>query len=308
VANTDAVGSIPDRYDEAVELRGLRYFVAVAEERHIGRAAARLQMTQPPLSRAMHRLEADLGTTLLARTPAGVELTEAGQNLYDDARSLLEHADRVEARVRSHAERATLAVGSLADTAELVGGRIVSAFRDRHPNVSVRVHEADLSDPSAGLRAGLVDVALTRLPFDDDGLCSHVLHTEPVGVVVRDDDPLAGQAAVRLADLPDRRWVRLPPDTDRVWSAYWTVTGAAGDQVAPMRTIQECLQAVLWDGMSALAPLDQLTPAGLVIVPVADRPPSRLVLVWPAADPSALVRSFVRTAAEAYHRAGNRDR
>jgi hypothetical protein len=72
-----------------------------------------------------------------------------------------------------------------------------------------------------------------------------------------------------------------------------------------MRTIQECLQAVLWDGMSALAPLDQLVPAGLITVPVADRPPSRLVLAWPAADPSPLVRSFVRTAAEAYRRAGH---
>lgn len=289
-----------------MELRGLRYFVAVAEERNIGRAAARLRMTQPPLSRAMRGLEADLGATLFARTPGGVELTEAGRILYDDARSLLEHADRLQARVRSSAGHTTLAVGSLADTAELVGGRIVSAFRERHPNVSVRVHEADLADPSAGLRAGLVDVALTRLPFDDTGLRSHVLHAEPVGLVVRDDDPLAGRPSVRLADLPGRRWVRLPPDVDRVWSAYWTGPAAPGGDDAPMRTIQECLQAVLWNGMSALAPLDQLTPPGLVIVPVIDRPPSRLVLAWPATDPSPLVRSFVRIAAEAYRRRDTR--
>ncbi len=289
-----------------MELRGLRYFVAVAEERHIGRAAVRLQMTQPPLSRAMRRLEDDLGATLLVRTPSGVELTEAGRTLYDDARSLLEHADRVDARVRSTAGHATLTVGSLADSADLVGGRIVTAFRQRHPNVSVRVHEADLGDPSAGLRAGLVDVALTRLPFTDDGLRSHVLHTEPVGLVVREDDPLAAESSVRLAALPERRWVRLPADTDRVWTAYWTGAGSAVDQGTPMRTIQECLQAVLWDGMSALAPLEQVTPPGLVTVPVADRPPSRLVLAWPAADPSPLVRSFVRAAAEAYHRAGTR--
>lgn len=285
-----------------MELRVLRYFVAVAEERHIGRAAARLHMTQPPLSRAMHRLETDLGATLLDRTPNGVELTEAGRTLYEDARSLLEQADRVEARARSTAGHATLAIGSLADTAELLGGRIVSAFREHHPTVSVRIHEADLGDPSAGLRAGLVDVALTRLPFEDTGLRSHVLHTEPVGLVVRDDDPLAGRTSVRLAELPDRRWVRLPPDTDHVWSAYWTGPATSGEQGTPMRTIQECLQAVLWNGMSALAPLDQLTPAGLITVPVADRPPSRLVLAWPAADPPPLVRSFVRIAANAYHR------
>ncbi|MEC3978222.1 LysR family transcriptional regulator [Amycolatopsis sp. H20-H5] len=286
-----------------MDLQGLRYFVAVAEERHIGRAAARLRMTQPPLSRAVHRLEADLGVTLFDRIPSGVELTEAGRTLYDDARSLLEQADRLETRVRSAAGRATLTVGSLADTAELVGGRIASVFRQRHPHVSVRIHEADLADPSAGLRAGLVDVALTRLPFQDTGLRSHVLHVEPVGLVVRDDDPLAGQPSVRLADLPDRSWVRLPAETDQVWREYWTGETAATDQGAPMRTIQECLQAVLWNGLSALAPLDQVTPAGLVTVPVADRPPSRLVLAWPSTGTSPLVRSFVRIAAELYDRA-----
>ncbi|MEJ2866566.1 LysR substrate-binding domain-containing protein [Actinomycetospora sp. OC33-EN08] len=285
-----------------MELRALRYFVAVAEERHIGRAADRLRMTQPPLSRAMHRLEADLGATLFDRTPAGVELTEAGRIAYEDARVLLEHADRLEARVRSTAGRSTLAVGSLADTAELVGGRIVPAFREAHPHVAVRVHESDLGDPSAGLRAGLVDVALTRLPFTDTGLRTHVLRTEPVGIVVRDDDPLAGESAVRLAELPGRRWVRLPPDTDRVWTDYWTAPALPDDHQTPVRTIQECLQAVLWNGMSALAPLDQVIPAGLVTVPVADRPPSGLVLAWPAAGPSPLVRSFVRLAAATYRR------
>ncbi|MFJ7904119.1 LysR family transcriptional regulator [Streptomyces sp. NPDC096198] len=285
-----------------MDLRALRYFVAVAEERNIGRAADRLRMTQPPLSRAMHRLEADLGATLLDRTAGGVELTRVGRILYDDALALLEYADRLEARVRSAAGRTTLTVGSLADTAELVGGRIVPAFREHHPNVSVHVHETDLGDPSAGLRAGLVDVALTRLPFEDTGLHSHVLHAEPVGLVAREDDPLLGQTSVRLADLPGRRWVQLPPDTDRVWSAYWTGPATPGAQEAPVRTIQEALQAVLWNGMSALAPLDQLLPAGLVTIPVTDRPPSRLVLAWPEADPPPLVRSFVRIAAATFHR------
>jgi DNA-binding transcriptional LysR family regulator len=284
-----------------MELRWLRYFVAVAEERHIGRAAARLRMTQPPLSRAIHHLETDLGTTLFDRTPHGVELTEAGRTLYADARSLLDHADRLETRVRSVAGHTTLTVGSLADTVELIGGRIVPAFRESHPEVAVRIHEADLSDPTAGLRAGLVDVALTRLPFQDTGLHHHILHTEPIGLVVRADDPLASHPSVRLSDLPGRRWVQLPPDTDPVWRAYWTGPPAPGDHDPPMRTIQECLQAVLWNGMSALAPLHQLTPAGLVTVPVTDRPPSHLVLTRPK-TPSPLIRSFVRIATRAYRR------
>ena len=284
-----------------MDLRGLRYFIAVAEERNIGRAAGRLQMTQPPLSRAVHQLEADLGVTLFDRTASGVELTGTGQVLLTEARSLIEQAERAELRVRSMAGRSALIVGSLADTAELVGGRIAAAFRRRHPNVSVSIHEAGLGDPSAGLRAGLVDVALTRLPFTDAGLRSHVLHAEPVGLVVRDDDPLAGQASVRLATIPARRWVQLPPGTDPVWTAYWTGAPAApGEPGMPRHTIQECLHAVLWNGMSALAPLEQVLPPGLVIVPVADRPPSRLAIVWPAAGSSPLVRSFVQVAAAEY--------
>lgn len=279
----------------------LRYFVAVAEERHIGRAAARLGMTQPPLSRAMRRLEADLGVRLLDRTARGVTATAAGDALHDGARRLLDQADRLRGRVQDAAGTSAIAIGTLADTADLVGGHLVARFREQHPRVQVSVHEADLGDPSAGLRRGLVDVALTRAPFDATGLRTHVLLSEPVGLVVREDDSLAGHPAVAVADLADRRWVRLPPGTDPVWTAYWTA-GPADTGAAVSRTIQECLQSVLWNGTAALAPLDQVLPPGLVTVPVSDRPPSRLVLAWRAADPSPLVRSFVRIAAASFRR------
>ncbi|MHA3703217.1 LysR family transcriptional regulator [Jatrophihabitans sp. YIM 134969] len=283
-----------------MDLRGLRYFVAVAEERNIGRAAARLHMTSPPLSRALRRLETDLGVTLLERTTTGVVLTAAGRMLHEGAVALLGRADRLVDEVRATAGSSTLAVGSLADTVDLVGGRLVGAFRAEHPGVAVTVHETDLGDPSAGLRAGLVDVALTRLPFDDTGLATHVLHTETVGLVVRDDDPLADATSVEVDHLSGRRWVRLPPDTDPVWTAYWTGPGVSPSDDTPVRTIQECLQAVLWNGMSVLAPVDQVLPAGLRAVPASDRPPSALALAWPASDTSPLVRSFVQVAARAY--------
>jgi DNA-binding transcriptional LysR family regulator len=282
-----------------MDLRSLSYFVAVADERHIGRAAARLHMTQPPLSRAIRQLEDELGATLLDRTPKGVSLTGAGTALYEEARALLEQADRLRARVTAAAGTAGLAVGTLADTAELVGGRLVEAFRRHHPHVNVSVRESDLGDPTAGLRAGVVDVALTRAPFDESGIGTHVLRSDPIGVVMSDGDPLAGRESVALAELADRPWVRLPEGTDAVWSAYWTAGAAAGGGPV-MRTVQECLQSALWNGTSALAPLDQLLPAGLVAVPVTDRPPSRLVVAWRKAAPNPLVRSFVRLAVDAY--------
>jgi DNA-binding transcriptional LysR family regulator len=282
-----------------VDLRSLRYFVAVADERHVGRAASRLHMTQPPLSRAIRQLEDELGAALFDRTPKGVTLTPAGTALYGEADALLKQADRIRGRVTAAAGAAHLTVGTLADAAEHVGGRLVTLFRERHPHVDVRVHEADLGDPTAGLRAGLVDVALTRTPFDTTGIGTQVLRSVPVGAVVRDDDPLAGRRSVPAAGLAGRRWVRLPDGTDPGWTAYWT--GGAPDDAAPvLRTVQECLQAVLWNGTTALAPVDQPLPAGLVVVPLADRPPSDLVVAWPKAGRSPLVRSFVQVAWAAY--------
>jgi DNA-binding transcriptional LysR family regulator len=279
-----------------MELRLLRYFQVVVEERHVGRAAARLHITQPPLSRALRQLESDLGATLLDRTPHGVTPTAAGEALYEESRVLFDQVDRLRARVRTAAGTPTLTIGTLADTAELVSGRLVTAFRASHPHVTVAVHEADLSDPTAGLRAGLVDVAFTRTPFEDAGLRSHVLSDSRVGVVVRADDPLAGAASVSVAGLAGRRWVRLPEGTDARWAVYWTGPSSSPDGPV-LRTIQECLQSVLWNGTSALAPLGQPLPPGLIAVPVDDRVPSHLVVAWRGDRTSPLVRSFVRIAA-----------
>ena len=262
-----------------MELRLLRYFLAVAEEGHVGRAADRLLMTQPPLSRALRQLSARLGVELYRRTPHGIELTRAGEILYAEAGILLDQADRLEARVRSAGTATALVVGSLGDTADLIGSRLLSRFRAGNPGVPVTVVETDLGHPAAGVRTGRVDVALTRTPFDRDGLTVRELMAEPVGVIVRDDDPLATAASVRVDELTDRRWIRLPDGTDPVFAAYWTGTPTAAE--APVcRTIQECLHAVLWNDATALAPLDQILPPGLTTVPVDDRPPTSFALVW----------------------------
>ena len=277
-----------------MELRMLAYFVAVVEERHFGRAAARLHMTQPPLSRAIRRLETDLGAALLHRSPAGVALTPAGAALYDEARTLLAQADRARVRVAAAAGADTLTVGTLADSAEQFGARLAAAYRRRHPDITVRVRETDFTDPTTGLRAGLVDVALTRAPFADTGIVTHVLRRDPVGVVLRDDDPLAGRESLCLDDLAGRRWFRFPEGTDPVWRAYWRADDGDGPVV---RTAHECLQSVLWNGTVGLTPLTHAMPAGLTAVALRDMPTSDLVIAWPAARPSPLVRSFVDIAA-----------
>lgn len=282
-----------------MDLRLLRYFVAVAEELHFGRAAARLHMTQPPLSRAIKHLETDLGTVLLHRSPAGVTLTPAGAALYGEARTLLEQADRVRHRVAAAAGAATLTIGTLADSAEQAGTRLAAAFRERHPDVHIRVREADFADPATGLRAGLVDVALTRTPFDDTGITLHPLRSDPVAVVLRTDDPLADRHTLRLDDLADRTWFRLPDGADPLWRAYWNPVPPHREGPV-VRTVHECLQAVLWSGTIGLAPATHALPEGLTAVPLADMPPSRLVVAHHSDDTSPLIRSFVHLAAALY--------
>lgn len=278
----------------------MRYFVAVAEELHFGRAATRLHMSQPPLSRAIRQLEAEAGALLFTRSPAGVTLTPVGRVLLDEARALLEHADRVRVRVSAAAGVATLTVGILGDGTDPGVSRLAAAYRRHHPGVGIRIRGTDLTDPTCGLRAGLVDVALTRAPFDESALTVRTLRSDPVGVVVRADDPLARRGRLRPAELSDRRWFRFPQGTDPLWQSYWN--GGRPREGPVVRGVQECLQAVLWNGTVGLAPLGHDVPAELAVVPLAGMPPSRVVAVWNEGDTNPLVRSFVELATAAYRR------
>lgn len=282
-----------------MELRTLRYFVAVAEELHFGRAAVRLHMSQPPLSRAIKRFEAEVGAALFERSSAGVALTPVGTVLLDEARALLQHADRVRTRVTAAAGAATITVGILGGSTDPGVRRLADAYRRRHPQVEVRVRETDLTDPTCGLRTGLVDVALTRGPFDETGLTVCELRTDPVGALLRADDPLAGRARLKLADLADRRWFLFPEGTDPLWQSYWN--GGEPREGPVVRAIQECRQAVLWNGTVGVTPLDHEPGDGLAVVPLVDMPRSPLVVAWNEGDTDPLLRSFVRLATAACH-------
>lgn len=276
----------------------MRYFVAVAEELHFGRAATRLHMSQPPLSRAIKQLEADIGALLLARSPTGVSLTPVGTVLLDEARALLDHADRVRARVSEAAGAATITVGILGDGTDPGMSGLAAAYRRNHPGIDIRVRDTDLTDPTCGLRAGLVDIALTRAPFDETALTVRGLRTDPVGVVLRNDDPLARHDRLRLAELSDRRWFQFPQDTDPIWQSYWN--GCMPREGPMVRTVQECLQAVLWNGTVGLAPLGHDLPPELAVVPLIDMAPSRVVAAWKEGDTNPLIRSFVEIATTTY--------
>ncbi|MER8006791.1 LysR substrate-binding domain-containing protein [Streptomyces sp. NPDC094149] len=281
-----------------MELRTLRYFVAVAEERHFGRAAARLHMSQPPLSRAIKRLERDLGVILLHRSATGVALTPAGATMLEEARLLLRQADQMRMRVASVAGPAAITIGMLADSADPGATRLAAAYRGEHPDVEVRIRESDLSDPTCGLRAGLVDVALTRGPFDETGLAIHELRADAVGALLRADDPMAHRDSLELADLAGRRWFRFPEGTDPAWQSYWN--GGEPREGPVVRAVQECIQAVLWNGTVGMTLIGHGRPGELAVIPLTDMAPNRVVAAWNKGDTNPLIRSFVQIATAAY--------
>ncbi|MFD9339071.1 LysR family substrate-binding domain-containing protein [Streptomyces sp. NPDC060028] len=235
---------------------------------------------------------------MFTRSPTGVTLTAVGAVLLDEARALLDHADRVRVRVSAAAGAATITVGILGDGTDPGVSRLAAAYRRTHPGIDIRIRDTDLTDPTCGLRTGLVDVALTRAPFDETALTVRALRTDPVGVVLRADDPLARCDRLRLAELSDRRWFQFPQGTDPIWQSYWN--GGTPREGPVVRAVQECLHAVLWNGTVGLAPLGHDLPAELAVVPLIDMVPSRVVAVCNEGATNPLIRSFIEIAAAAY--------
>ncbi|MGW4249333.1 LysR family substrate-binding domain-containing protein, partial [Nocardia sp. NPDC004722] len=228
----------------------------------------------------------------------GVVLTAAGLVLLDEARTLLAHADRIGTRVAAAAGNTTLTVGILGDATDPGITRLAAAYRRAHPQVDIRIRDTDLTDPTCGLKAGLVDIAVTRAPFNTTALTVRELRADPVGAMLRADDPLAGRTRLTLADLADRHWFQFPAGTDPLWQTYWN--GGETREGPVVRVVQECLQAVLWNGTIGITPLGHEVPPGLVAIPLVDMPPSRVVVAWNEGDRNPLIHAFARTASAAY--------
>jgi len=194
-----------------VELRHLRYFVALAEELHFGRAANRLHIVQPALSKQILALERELGVELLDRTH-GVTLTPAGAVFYEEASAIL---DRVSEAVRSaqgtaRGELGSLDVGFVGPAMWSVLPWILREHRRAHPNLRYRLFELGSPEQMERLRAGTLDVGFLRPIAVDDALVFKPVWREQFVVALADDHPLAGTGRIDLADLKDERFVVLP--------------------------------------------------------------------------------------------------
>jgi DNA-binding transcriptional LysR family regulator len=185
----------------AVDLRHFRSFVVVAEEGNIGRAASRLFITQPALSRQLQHLEEELGVALLVRVPRGVELTDAGRELLDKARTALDAAEQALTIGKAAEPAGRLAVG-----VSIAGHRdhwfeLAEAFTARYPRVEVEIHAA-LSEPlQRQVVGGELDVAIVLEPNRLPGLSYQEVRTEPLSVWMHPEHRLAGATELRLAEL-----------------------------------------------------------------------------------------------------------
>lgn len=285
---------------EDLDLRLVRSFTAVAEHRHFGRAATALHLTQSSLSRQIARLEQQVGTRLLDRTPQGTRLTEAGEAFLPLATAVLRSATRATARARAAARPCRIAIGYVGN---LIVTPAVRDLRHRHPDAEVRITRLAWNEPRAALLDHRVDAVMARLPFATDELHVTVLYDEPRALLMPLDHRLAGKESVTLDDIADEP---LPRALDPLWNAFWRADPRPDGSRAPDGPLIEDGEdkIELVAGGQAVAIVPATAPIGglrpdLTTVPLEGVEPSHVVLATRAGDRGRLVAAF-RTCAEAH--------
>ncbi|MER6181409.1 LysR family transcriptional regulator [Streptomyces sp. NPDC001652] len=287
-----------------VHLRDLRYFLAVAEDLHFTRAAERLYVSQPALSKQVRALERQLGVELFRRDRQGVTLTGAGEALLPHARRVL--ADWAEgaaavAAARS-ALRGTLVVGMSTSPGR---GGLLPAIRSRftadRPDAALRVRQVSWEDPTAGLADGDADVAFVWLPLPDaDRYAWTVVAEEPRLIALPETHPLASRPELDFADLADEPFLALPESAGPLrdhWLALDERAGRparVGAEIAGTEETYEALVAGLGICLVAEGNAPLITLGGVVTRVVRGVSPSRYVLAWREGDRRPLVRAYAQ--------------
>lgn len=257
------------------DLRQLRYFVAVAREGSLTRAAATIPIAQQSLSAQIRSLERQVGAPLFARGPRGVQLTEVGSALLKEARPLLTQADRAFERVRRAAmgERQTLTVGFLPSVGNYVVPPLVRAFAATYPEIALVTEDLPIAALVQGLRDGRLDAGLTRPPLVDD-IATEVVLSEPVAAVLPAEHALADADALDLADLSGEPWVLTPRSSWEPWHRKYdrdfAAAGFAPRVVQRGSSVQSLLALVAAGVGVTRLPLSARTlrDTGVVFVPL----------------------------------------
>ncbi|MBC7274528.1 MAG: LysR family transcriptional regulator [Streptomyces sp.] len=280
-----------------LDLRKLRYFVAVAEELHFGRAAELLHIAQPVLSRQIRSLEDDLGAEVFDRGRRGTQLTPAGRQLLEDAVPLLASSEALIRRVQSAARGApTLTVGFMPGIT-LTPATV--AFTARHPGVTVRLLRTTWFDQVEVVRDGRADLSVVRLPVDQDGLRVRPLFREPRVVMVPAGHPLADREWVTLADLAADHLLQDPDAVPGWREVAEEFRGGRRPEVPVIHQVEEKLELVASGAGVCVIPLSTArfyTRPDVIPLRVRDIGPGEVALAWVATRRSRLVQDFARAA------------
>ncbi|MFI6512183.1 LysR family transcriptional regulator [Streptosporangium sp. NPDC050855] len=286
-----------------VDTRLLRYFLAVAEEGNLTNAAGRLFVSQPALTKQIRQLETRLGVRLFTRSRTGMVLTEPGRALAERVPALLAGWDQALRETRSTTSRVArvLRVGFLASAANEATRHIIAAFARHRPGWRADMRQAAWSNPTAGLAAGDVDVALLRLPFPgQETLRVEVLFTEPRCIALPSAHPLATRDLISFPELWDEPFVAAPAESGW-WRDHWLAADERDGRPVRVGAVtdrpDDWLNAIANGYGIALAPESAArfyARPGVVYRPLSGVGPSRVGVAWaPADDTDPVVGDFV---------------
>lgn len=269
-----------------MDTRQMRYFVALAETLHFGRAAARLNMTQPPFSRQISNLERDLGVRLVNRTSRQVSLTAAGQRFLADSREVLARFDAAcrDARLVAEGQKGELHFGFMMHAAHRIVPRIVSRYSAIRPDVRLSLSETTPADIEHKLLSGALDAAVTFAGGSAPQLESLPIFTDRLCLVVPPSHRLASHSSVSAQDLRDEDLIATPATVAQTLHRTIVAYLSAGGVVPRFRfepQLQNTILRLVAAGLGvALVPesICDEQPDGLVARPLVDAPELEVVL------------------------------
>lgn len=280
-----------------VNLRELRYFVAVAEDLNVTRASERLFVSQPALSKQLRVLERQLGFALFERVHSGVALTRQGEALLPTARDLLERWNAGVETARAAAPTGTLVIGMQTAVGRGLQHDALRTFRAKLPGWEVSLRLVGWEDPCAGLLDGGSDVAFLWLPAPPE-LETRVLAVEPRGVALPEDHPLAAKTEIPFEDLRDEAFIALPAAAGPLRD-YWLGRDARDDEptvAVVANTAEEVFEAVI-SGMGVVLIAEGNAALykrpGMTYRRVSGLSPGQLAIAWRRGDRRPQVTTFV---------------
>jgi DNA-binding transcriptional LysR family regulator len=291
-----------------MELRHLRYFVAVAEELHFGRAAEKLHIAQPPLSQQIMNLEEELGAGLFDRSRRSVQLTEAGRYFLKEAKLLLAHAEQAAdtARRISQGQSGRLVIGFVGSVIHTFLPEGLRSFRGRFPDVELMLQELNTAEQIKALHTRRIDVGFLYPDVQDAALAFRPLIRTPLMVVLPVKHPLAGRRSLRLRELAKEPFIANTRSSEPVVrDAFISMCHSAGftPKIAQEAGHVQTVLGLVAAGLGAcLLPdfISRIKRPGVKYVPLTGSPPVvELAVVWRSDTTSALVNSFVEVIAAA---------